>query len=126
MKMKVPAALMLVLVGVAFLNSPAQADSGNYPPSKAAQPYKPSSAALARKAARQSNRRLERNVRSAIAKPGGVDVSRLTVVARSGTVTLAGSVPEEAQIQTANDRAEAVKGVSTVRNELTIAVLGGH
>jgi len=124
--MKLAATLMLAIVGATLLNSPARADDGNYPPSKAAQPYKPSSAALARKAARQSNRRLERNVRSAIAKPGDVDVSRLTVVARSGTVTLAGSVPDETQIQTANDRAHAVKGVSTVRNELAIAVSPVH
>jgi hyperosmotically inducible protein len=75
---------------------------------------------------RAADRKLSRDVRKAIGKGGDVDMSRLEVIARSGKVTLAGSVPEEDQVDLATQRAKSVSGVVDVANRVGIDVPGGH
>jgi len=79
-----------------------------------------------RKAARVQNRRLAANVRKSLGAGGGVDMSRVSVVARSGSVTLAGTVPDAAQIDLAQQRAQQVAGVTTVSNSLNLRSEGGR
>jgi len=55
-----------------------------------------------------------------------VDLTHLGVVARSGRVTLVGSVPENDQIALAAQRAQSVAGVTDVANRLSIDMPGGH
>ncbi|MFM0132547.1 BON domain-containing protein [Paraburkholderia sediminicola] len=69
---------------------------------------------------RKANRKLSLDVRRALAKSNGVEVSGITVLARSGDVTLTGSVPEAPQIDKASEVAKGVPGVTTVINKLTI------
>jgi osmotically-inducible protein OsmY len=57
---------------------------------------------------KQADRALGRTVRRALAKTPGFNVSNVFVRARSGAVTLTGSVPEGGQIQQAADVAKGV------------------
>ena len=75
---------------------------------------------------RQANRKLSLDVRRALAKTNGVEVSGITVLARSGDVTLTGSVPEAPQIEKATEVTKAVPGVRTVINKLTIGAPYGQ
>ncbi|PXW25490.1 BON domain-containing protein [Paraburkholderia caballeronis] len=76
------------------------------------------------RAKRAANRRLERQVRTALARDGRVSVSNITVRARDGAVTLQGSVPEAPQLDRATQAAKGVAGVTSVRNALTIRPVG--
>jgi hyperosmotically inducible protein len=69
------------------------------------------------KSARQANRRLERNVRTALTKEK-IDARALTVLAKGGAVTLLGGAPDTTQIQRAGDVAKQVPGVTSVDNRL--------
>ena len=69
------------------------------------------------KSIRQANRRLERQVRTALTK-AGIDARTLTVLAKGGAVTLLGGVPDTTQIQRASDVAKQVPGVTSVDNRL--------
>jgi osmotically-inducible protein OsmY len=64
-------------------------------------------------------------VRRALAKAQGFDVSNVFVRARSGAITLTGSVPEGDQIQQAADVAKGVAGVKSVTNRVSLGVQGG-
>jgi hyperosmotically inducible periplasmic protein len=109
----------------AVASSLAFSDEASYAPSAPAYAVHPSSAAVARKAMKQADRLLARSVRKAIAAHGGVVMTRITVLARSGKVTLVGSVPENDQIDVARDRAKSVAGVTEVVDNLTLR-LPGH
>jgi hyperosmotically inducible protein len=84
----------------------------------------PSSAAAAKKSTRAANRKLAKDVRSALTKGGDVQMSRLVILAKSGSVTLTGSVPEQNQIQLAEEHASTVGGVTKVVNRLSIETPG--
>lgn len=75
---------------------------------------------------KKANRKLSLDVRRALAKSNGIEVSGITVLARSGDVTLTGSVPEGPQIDKAAEVAKTVPGVKTVINKLTIGAPYGQ
>jgi osmotically-inducible protein OsmY len=84
----------------------------------------PAASAPTAKQVKQANRALSRKVRGALAKTKGLSVANITVRARGGDVTLAGSVPEQAQIDIATQAAQGVAGVTSVKNALTIRAEG--
>ncbi|HEY4298646.1 MAG TPA: BON domain-containing protein [Paraburkholderia sp.] len=84
----------------------------------------PAAAAPTAKQVKQANRALQRKVRGTLAKTKGLSVANITVRARGGDVTLAGSVPEQQQIDIATQAAQGVAGVKSVKNALTIRAEG--
>jgi hyperosmotically inducible periplasmic protein len=66
------------------------------------------------------NRALQKTVRRALAKTKGLSVTNILVKARSGAVTLQGSVPESQQISLATETTRYVSGVTFVTNNLTV------
>lgn len=105
------------LVVLASLNAYAQS-------SEAAATAAPAASAPTAKQTRAANRALQRKVRAALARTKGLTVGNITVRARDGAVTLAGSVPEQAQIDIATNAAQGVAGVTSVKNALTIRAVG--
>jgi hyperosmotically inducible protein len=81
-------------------------------------------AAPSAKSTKASNRALQRSVRKALSKTKGLSVNNITVRARSGAVTLEGSVPEQGQSDLATQAAQGVAGVTSVKNALTIRAIG--
>ncbi|MEZ0604266.1 BON domain-containing protein [Paraburkholderia sp. IW21] len=77
------------------------------------------------KATRKVDRKLGLDVRRALAKAQGFDVSNVFVRARGGAVTLTGSVPDGAQIPQAEEVAKGIAGVKSVTNKLTVGTQGG-
>ncbi|CAB3753626.1 BON domain-containing protein [Paraburkholderia solisilvae] len=77
------------------------------------------------KAMKKADRKLAHDVRRAMAKAQGFDVSNVFVRARSGVVTLTGTVPEGDQIAQAGEIAKGVAGVKSVANRVTLGVQGG-
>jgi hyperosmotically inducible periplasmic protein len=75
------------------------------------------------KAARAANRALQKDVVRALSKTKGLRSSAITVRASNGAVTLEGTVPEESQMDLATHAAEAVPGVVSVKNMLTLSTL---
>ncbi|RZF26957.1 BON domain-containing protein [Paraburkholderia sp. UYCP14C] len=69
---------------------------------------------------RAADRKLGRDVRHALARAQGFNVSNVFVRARGGAVTLSGSVPESGMIQQAADVTKGVPGVTSVNNKLTL------
>ncbi|WP_144150154.1 BON domain-containing protein [Paraburkholderia sp. BCC1885] len=78
------------------------------------------STASGKKAASRSDRALARSVRRALTKTPGFNVSNVFVRARSGAVTLSGSVDSGDQISQAEQVAHTVPGVTSVSNKLTL------
>lgn len=72
------------------------------------------------KAAYAADRHLAADVRKALVKAGGVDTSHGSILAKSGAIILAGSVPEATQIELAQQQAQQVAGVAGVTNRLGI------
>ena len=81
-------------------------------------------AAPSAKSTKAANRALQRSVRKALSKTKGLSVTNITVRARSGAVTLEGSVPEQPQSDLATQTAQGVAGVTSVKNALTIRAIG--
>lgn len=104
------------LVVLASINAYAQASDADM----TAQP----SAKQTTKAAKSADRALGRKVRAALAKSKDLSVANITVRARSGAVTLQGSVPEQPQVDKATQVAQGVAGVTSVKNALTIRPVG--
>ena len=75
------------------------------------------------KAARQANRALSKKVLRALSK-GGVNASRINVLAKGGAVVLAGSVTDPAESDKATELAKGVPGVTSVKNALTLKEVG--
>jgi hyperosmotically inducible periplasmic protein len=71
---------------------------------------------------RAADRKLGRDVRRALGRTQGFNVSNVFVRARSGAVTLSGSVPDGSMIQQAGDVAKGVPGVTSVNNRLTLGL----
>jgi hyperosmotically inducible protein len=95
-----------------------------YSSSQAVHAPRDAAAATERKSVHKADRLLAKNVRKALTQSNDVDLARMTVLAKSGKVTLSGSVPEEDEIQLAEQHAKEVAGVTTVANRLTIATPG--
>jgi len=108
-----------------FLGAPAitYAESNDSHP-VAAHVVQPSPAATARKNMRVANRKLAKNVRTALTKRGDVEMSRVMILAKGGSVALTGSVPEQQQIQLAEEHASGVDGVTKVENRLIVSTSG--
>ncbi|WP_091784591.1 BON domain-containing protein [Paraburkholderia steynii] len=66
------------------------------------------------------NRRLQKAVVRSLSHTKGVSSGNILVVARSGVVTLAGSVPDAAQIALAVNAARRVDGVKEVKETLAV------
>jgi osmotically-inducible protein OsmY len=107
------------LIVLASLNAYAQSSDAAAAPAAAA-------SAPTAKQTKAANRALQRKVRSALSKTKGVSVANITVRARGGDVTLAGSVPDQSQIELATQAAQGVAGVTSVKNALTIRAEGGQ
>ncbi len=80
----------------------------------------PVAAASSARAARKADHMLEKAVRKALGKDKAVDVTNVSVRARSGAVTLLGTVPEQGQVDAATQAAQGVAGVASVNNALTV------
>ncbi|MCX4147395.1 BON domain-containing protein [Paraburkholderia madseniana] len=94
-----------------------------YAQSSDAAPAAPMAASSA-PSAKAANRALGRKVRTALSKTKGLSVTNITVRARGGAVTLAGTVPEQPQVDLATQAAQAVPGVTSVKNALSIRPVG--
>ncbi|CAE6740783.1 hypothetical protein R69658_02248 [Paraburkholderia aspalathi] len=106
------------LIVLASINAYAQSSDAAAPAAPAA------SSAPSAKADKAANRALGRKVRSALSKTKGLSVTNITVRARGGAVTLAGTVPEQPQVDLATQAAQAVPGVTSVKNALSIRPVG--
>ncbi|SAK79796.1 BON domain-containing protein [Caballeronia ptereochthonis] len=82
------------------------------------------SAAKPVQSSKAANRKLSRDVRRALAHAKDVSIGNITVRAASGAVTLAGTVPDETQVDKATRIAQGVAGVTSVRNALTVRPVG--
>ena len=73
-----------------------------------------------KKAIRKMDHKLSLNVRRALSKTKGMVVKYIFVRARSGAITLSGSVPDVALISKAAEAAAGVPGVTSVTNRLSV------
>jgi hyperosmotically inducible periplasmic protein len=103
------------LVALASLNVSAQ--------ESAAASATATAAASDAKAVKAADRALQKEVLRALSKTKGLRVSAITVRARNGVVTLEGTVPEQSQVGLATQAAEAVEGVKSVTNALSLSTL---
>jgi hyperosmotically inducible protein len=124
--MRMPAWSATVALTLVWAALSACADEDNYPPPVETHAAHPSSEAIAHKAMKSEDHKLSHDVRKAIAKDGEVEMPHIDVIARSGKVTLLGSVPDDGQIDLATQRALSVAGVTDVVSNLNIAEPGGH
>jgi osmotically-inducible protein OsmY len=69
---------------------------------------------------RKANRALRKKVYAAIAKYKEINAGDISVVAKSGAVTLDGTVVDASQIDKVAEIARGVPGVTSVTNRLTI------
>lgn len=106
------------LIVLASLNAYAQSSDAAAPAAASA------SASPTAKQTKAANRALGRKVRTALSKTKGLSVANITVRARGGAVTLAGTVPEQQQVDLATQAAQGVAGVTSVKNALTIRPVG--
>ncbi|MEZ2306997.1 MAG: BON domain-containing protein [Paraburkholderia graminis] len=93
---------------------------GGIPSTSAADSSSVSTDAPSKKQLRADNRALSHAVRKSLTKVKGLDSSHINVLAHGGVITLAGTAPDEAQIQSAGTAAENVGGVHRVDNRLTV------
>jgi hyperosmotically inducible periplasmic protein len=103
------------LIVVASINAWPQTSESNATPAQSSN----APAAEGAKATRQANRALSKRVRAALLK-GGVDISKINVIAKGGAVTLAGSVTDSSQSTSATEIAKTVPGVTSVKNTLRL------
>ena len=78
------------------------------------------------KKATPADKKLGRDVRKALSKAPGFNVSNVFVKARGGAVILSGSVPDGSQIPQATEVAKGVQGVTSVTNKLTLYSHGNN
>lgn len=77
-------------------------------------------AKASKKQTRSANHKLAQAVRKALYGTKGLVSSNITVLARSGAVTLDGTVPEQGQIDLAGQTAQGVAGVTSVKNNVQL------
>jgi hyperosmotically inducible periplasmic protein len=78
------------------------------------------SGAMTAKDVRKANRALRRQVYAAIVKHKEITAGDISVVAKSGAVTLDGTVTDASQIDKVAEIAKGVPGVASVTNKLTV------
>lgn len=118
--LKTVAGVMCILLATAVH---AQADAS--PASTAVSSSSPHAVQAMPRATRKADRKLELEVRRALAKTKGIDVSNIFVRARGGAIVLSGTVPSGEQIQRAEVVASGVAGVTSVSNRLSLSPEGG-
>ncbi|WP_241974959.1 MULTISPECIES: BON domain-containing protein [unclassified Paraburkholderia] len=111
---------MIALTSITTWAQPGQTAAASTGSAKAA------SAGVDAKAAKRANRELAKQVRTAIAKEKSIDAANISVKAKSGAVTLYGTVPAAPQIDTAAVVAKAVPGVTSVKNQIVVAKTFGQ
>ncbi|TAL98796.1 MAG: BON domain-containing protein [Paraburkholderia sp.] len=94
----------------------AQTPDGNVASTTAAAPASGASV----KVIHAENRRLQKAVVRSLSHTKGVSAGNILVVARGGVVTLAGSVPDAAQVALAVNAARRVDGVKEVKETLAV------
>lgn len=72
------------------------------------------------KAAKAANKALRKAVLRQLSRTPGLAVGGINVEAKTGVVTLVGVVPDARQIELAGQVAQEVRGVTEVRNRLTL------
>jgi hypothetical protein len=108
--------VLLIFAGVSHAQSAsAPADASMTP---GATP--PATGATSTSSATKSDRALARAVRHALSRAPGFNVSGVFVRARSGAVTLSGTVRTGDQLRQAEEVTRAVPGVTSVSNKLTL------
>jgi hyperosmotically inducible protein len=103
-----PAVWMFCLFTTASMGAYAQTDVASIP------------APQSTKSSKAADRALSKKVRTALIKAKIVDTQTISVRAKNGSVTLAGSVREQSEIERAGEVARGVGGVVSVDNALTI------
>nr|WP_249206388.1 BON domain-containing protein [Burkholderia multivorans] len=78
------------------------------------------SAGMSPKAVRQANRALRRKVYAALARHKEIGAGSISVIAKGGAITLNGTVAEASQIETVEQVARDVAGVTSVTNRLAV------
>jgi hyperosmotically inducible periplasmic protein len=78
------------------------------------------SGGMTAKETRAANRALRRKVYAAIVKHKEINAGDISVVARSGAVTLDGTVVDASQIDKVAEITKGVAGVTSVTNKLTV------
>ena len=84
----------------------------------------PTPTAVSKQTIRAQNLQLENQVRRTLTKTKNLAAGGIIVVARSGKITLDGTVPDEDQIQLAGTAAAGVPGVSDVTNNVRMREAG--
>ncbi|KWF31328.1 BON domain-containing protein [Burkholderia pseudomultivorans] len=110
-------------VAVAAVSIGAGAQSGasaGMPASAPAGVGRAASAGMSAKAVRQANRALRRKVYAALARHKEIDAGSISVTAKGGAITLNGTVAEASQIETVEQVATDVAGVTSVTNRLAV------
>ena len=79
------------------------------------------SSAPSAKEVRAANRILRKAVLRSLSRTKGLNVDRIVVVAKGGSILLEGYVPERDQIDLATSTAQDVPGVTEVTNRLIVA-----
>lgn len=105
------------LIVIASVNAWAQATGAG---ASAGSPATVASGGAASKPSKQANRALRKSVYAALAKDPSIDAGNISVTAKDGAVTLAGTVAEAAQIEKAAALTKGVSGVVSVKNKLTV------
>lgn len=77
-----------------------------------------------KKQIRRANWQVETQVRKSLTRTKGLVTSDIRVVARGNTITLDGTVPEENQVQLAQDAAQAAAPKKAVVNNLSVKEAG--
>lgn len=87
---------------------------------ESAQLQAPASASLSPPQRKAADRKLKRRVSTALARTKNLNVARILVRVRDGSVTLSGSVTDTTQVNFAATVARGVDGVTSVSNLLRI------
>jgi hyperosmotically inducible protein len=77
-------------------------------------------------AMKAADRQMAHAVQNALWRTHQLQTVDISVFARSGAVTLAGSVPDASQIDRAGTIAASVPDVTSVNNRLKVRLPGGH
>jgi osmotically-inducible protein OsmY len=110
--LKLAASVLVVMASLSVASIDASAQSSD------------AAAAPAAKSTKSANKALSKEVRRALTKTKGLVSSNINVRVRDGAVTLAGTVPDNSQIEKATDAAKSVAGVTSVKNAITVRAIG--
>lgn len=96
-------------------------DSASVPAASAVAPAASIAGSGGATSSKAADRALRRHVLTALARAKGLQASGITVHAHDGEVLLEGWVPETAQIDQATKVTQAVPGVTSVKNTLSLS-----